>query len=139
MSNYLNRMANATNPFQGDAKKVLCVCSAGLLRSPTAAHALSKEYGYNTRAVGHSQEYALVPVDLVHIVWADEILCVEDSVLQEMNRQFGDDARYISTDKICLGIPDKYPYGDDELVRLILKQYSDAMMLIGVKENSNHE
>lgn len=28
-----NAMGNAANPYQGNYKKVLCVCSAGLLRS----------------------------------------------------------------------------------------------------------
>ena len=49
----MNRIANSTNPFQKDYKRVLCVCSAGLLRSPTAAYVLSQApYNYNTRAAG---------------------------------------------------------------------------------------
>ncbi len=35
-----NRWGNIDNPYQGSAKKVLCVCSAGMLRSPTAANVL---------------------------------------------------------------------------------------------------
>lgn len=49
----MNRIANASNKFQGSYKRVLCVCSAGLLRSPTAALVLSKDpYNFNTRACG---------------------------------------------------------------------------------------
>ena len=39
----MNRLANTQNKYQGKYKKVLCVCSAGLLRSPTAALVLSQE------------------------------------------------------------------------------------------------
>ena len=73
-----NRLGNALNPWQGDAKKVLCVCSAGLLRSPTAAWILSNEpFNFNTRAVGTSSDFALIPLDAVHIAWADEIVVVD--------------------------------------------------------------
>jgi len=59
-----NRIHNSSNPYQGKFKRVLCVCSAGLLRSPTTAFVLSQEpYNYNTRAAGIVDDYALVPVD----------------------------------------------------------------------------
>jgi len=38
------RVDNITNPYQTKAKKVLCLCSAGMLRSPTIANTLHKEY-----------------------------------------------------------------------------------------------
>ena len=44
------------NPYQGTDKKLLFVCSAGLLRSATAANLFAKK-GYNTRGCG-SAEYA---------------------------------------------------------------------------------
>ncbi len=62
-----NRLHNMRNPHQGSNKKVLCVCSAGLLRSPTLAWILSNEpFNFNTRAVGTSSEYALIVLDEVH-------------------------------------------------------------------------
>ncbi len=74
----MNRMHNAGNLHQGQYKKVLCVCSAGLLRSPTTAVVLSKEpYNFNTRAAGCVPDYALIKVDAVLIHWADEIVCME--------------------------------------------------------------
>jgi predicted protein tyrosine phosphatase len=64
--------------FQGSDLRVLCVCSAGLLRSPTMARVLTSRYSYvNPRAVGISQEYALIPLDKVHLFWADLILCAD--------------------------------------------------------------
>jgi predicted protein tyrosine phosphatase len=72
-----NRLGNCGNRFQGGRNRVLCVCSAGMLRSPTIAWVLSNEpYGFNTRAAGISDEYALIPVDEVLLSWADEIVCV---------------------------------------------------------------
>ena len=57
-----NRLHNATNPYQGSYKKVLCVCSAGMLRAPTAAVVLSRPpYDFNTRAVGTDLGTALIP------------------------------------------------------------------------------
>ena len=42
-----------SNPYQGDYHKVLCVCSAGCLRSPTAAVVLAQEpFNFNTRSAG---------------------------------------------------------------------------------------
>ena len=57
------------NPYQGKDKRVLFVCSAGLLRSATAARIYASKY--NTRAAG-SANYALVPVSDELIAWADE-------------------------------------------------------------------
>lgn len=67
-----NQVGNSTNPYQGDAVKALCICSAGLLRSPTIAKYLTGK-GYNTRAVGMSEDYALVPLSTALIAWSDEI------------------------------------------------------------------
>ncbi len=73
-----NRVHNAGNPYQGGYKKVLCVCSAGLLRSPTAAVVLAQDpFNYNTRAVGTDKGHAFMPLETVHLTWADEIVCMD--------------------------------------------------------------
>ena len=46
MKSTLNQLANINNPYQGKSKKVLCLCSAGLLRSPTAANVLHREFEF---------------------------------------------------------------------------------------------
>lgn len=86
MSDFImNRLANSSNIYQGKFKRVLCVCSAGLLRSPTAAFVLSQEpYNYNTRAAGLIKEFALVPVDEVLIRWADEIVCMSNEQAEQL-------------------------------------------------------
>lgn len=117
----MNRLANINNPFQGKTKKVLCVCSAGLLRSPTAAVVLSQPpYGFNTRAVGCVREYALIPIDAVLVEWADEIVC--------MQREHVDRLPPVSEDTviICLDIKDEYQYRDEGLMKLIAERYDEA-------------
>lgn len=124
---FMNRLANAGNRFQGPAKRVLCVCSAGLLRSPTAANVLHKEYGHNTRACGTSKEYALIPLDAVLIQWADEIVFVEQEKYDEAWANYKD----LLKDKrnVVLNIPDNYEWGDPTLEALIKKQYDDVVIM----------
>lgn len=121
----MNRLANNKNRFQGDAKRVLCCCSAGLLRSPTTAVILSQEpYNYNTRAVGVSTEYALIPIDEVLVDWADEIVVMEPWQAEDVRHQFRNEVK--GKEIICLNVPDKYPRMDEELVAFIKKAYGDA-------------
>lgn len=82
-----NQLGNATNPFQGDAVKALCICSAGLLRSPSIAKFLT-EKGYNTRACGMAEDYALIPLSEALLHWCDEIHVVaeqEQAVIDACN------------------------------------------------------
>jgi predicted protein tyrosine phosphatase len=113
-----NRIYNVKNPYQGKTKKVLCVCSAGLLRSPTAANVLHREYGYNTRAVGVF-DYALIILDDVHCYWADEIVVVDKDLASYIPEKFQD----IVT---ILDIPDTYSYMDKELQEIIIEQYENT-------------
>lgn len=119
MSN--NRLYNVKNPNQGPAYRVLCLCSAGLLRSPTMAKVFSNPpYNYNTRAAGVYADYALVPVDEVLIEWADEIVCANRDVFNELKLHFGElGHKQIRT----LNLPDKFQYNDPELVEQIVVQY----------------
>lgn len=118
MSVNKNRLANVHNQYQGSFKKVLCVCSAGLLRSPTAAWVLSQEpFNYNTRAAGITGEYALIMVDEALIEWADEIVCMGASQAQQI-KQFNPKCPVYNLD-----IPDNFSYRDPELVEMITKRY----------------
>ena len=60
-----------SNSYQGDYKRVLTVCSANMLRSPTMAHVLSAEpYNFNTRSAGIAG-FALIPVTEELLSWVD--------------------------------------------------------------------
>lgn len=122
----MNRLGNAFNPYQGKERKVLCLCSAGLLRSPTAANVLHQEYGYNTRAAGVATEYALIPVDDVLLSWADEIVCVEPSVKDRLFSDYGEGVPEEFTKKITvLNIPDNFSWNDPKLREIIIEQYQE--------------
>lgn len=123
----MNRIGNAGNRYQGDFKRVLCVCSAGLLRSPTAALVLSQDpYNFNTRAVGISQEYALVPLETVHLHWADEIVTMEKSHTEAVQALFEKIGWVDHAPKIVeLGIPDNFEYRNPKLIELIKQTYAE--------------
>ncbi len=122
----LNRLANVKNPYQTKAKRVLCVCSAGLLRSPTAANVLHQEFGYNTRAVGISEEYALIPLDSALLAWADEVVFVHPDVHQQYLELIVKDP---APRAVVLNLPDHYEWNDPELRDLIVKQYKDSQIM----------
>jgi predicted protein tyrosine phosphatase len=117
----MNRLHNCKNPYQGKYKKVLSVCSAGLLRSPTIAWLLSQDpYNYNTRACG-IHDYALVPLDQVLLTWADEIVCVQldhEVVVRKLLEDYG-----LKTPVFNLMIPDNFEYRNPELIEMIRRVY----------------
>lgn len=121
MSSY-NRIYNAKNPAQGDHKKVLCVCSAGLLRSPTAAIVLASDpFNFNTRASGIEDSYALIRTDELLLHWADEIVCMTNqhvTMLQDKMERM----RIYKPIK-CLCIPDDFMYRSPQLMQLIKENY----------------
>lgn len=118
---YYNRIANVGNRFQGDRKKVLCVCSAGLLRSPTLAWILSNEpFGYNTRAVGTSSEYALIPLDDVHLHWADAVVFVDEG--SHAVAKYDYEELINNMECHVLQIPDQYPFRDEKLVEIATEE-----------------
>ena len=121
----MNALHNCKNPYQGAEKRVLCLCSAGLLRSPTAAYVLQKELGYNTRAAGVT-DYALIPVTEVLLEWADEIVCVNEetyNILMDSTARSKFDLEAIKRITTVLDIPDIYPRMDRTLQKEILRQY----------------
>jgi len=120
-----NRLHNLKNPYQGQTKKVLCLCSAGLLRSPTAANVLHKEYGYNTRAAGSVDSYALIIADQYLLTWADEVVCMssnQERYVELMSEKFNLDKVVIN-----LQIPDNFAYMDEELQMIISRKYKEAI------------
>lgn len=112
-----NRKHNAKNPYQGTAKKVLCICSAGLLRSPTAANVIHRDFNHNTRAAGIDKDFALIPVDEVLIHWADEIVCMSLDQKMALLEMVG------NKPVINLDIPDEHDYMDVSLQNLIYAAY----------------
>lgn len=132
-----NRIGNASNRHQGPYKRVLAVCSAGLLRSPTIAHTLAAEpYNYNTRSAGCVADYALNKVDSVLLNWADEVVCASEEHadhIQSMINELGLAHRSIRI--FCLSIPDIYEYRNPQLVEIIKERYNK--LVLGVKQEND--
>lgn len=130
-----NRLANVDNRFQriDEFTRILCVCSAGLLRSPTIARVLQKDFdNVNVRCAGISDEYALVPVDEALVTWASVIICAEDwhadqidekfhHILEEGNKGFNFKKE---TPLIALNIPDEFSFADPKLESIIREKLS---------------
>lgn len=120
-----NRLWNARNPNQGDFQKVLCVCSAGLLRSPTVAWILSNDpFNFNTRAAGSTKTFALIHADEVLLHWADIIVFVnEENYLETM----GDFPEIEQSDKliITLDLPDRFQTRDPALISIAKEQLKE--------------
>lgn len=118
-----NQLFNVHNEFQGNTKKVLTVCSAGLLRSATLQNFLIKEYGYNVRNCGTVESYALIPISEALITWADEIVFVNKENYDMVTREL---TQLNFLEKcIVLDIPDAYEFNDPKLVDICRKQYKE--------------
>lgn len=130
MSVDYNRLSVIENPYQGRFKRVLCVCSGGVLRSPTTAWILSNDpWNYNTRSAG-TEDYALIAVDEALLLWAEEIVCMEERhaiKVRALIKEYG-----IHEDKSLhvLKIPDNFQYRNARLIEHITKAYK----AIGEKE-----
>jgi predicted protein tyrosine phosphatase len=125
MDDLFSRLQNCHNRYQGDYPRVLCVCSAGLLRSPTIAWVLSNPpYNCNVRVAGTSEVYALVPVDEVLLTWADHIVCASKEVADAVIRKVvQEDTQPAYKAKIWeLDLPDRFEFRDLELVYMIKTQ-----------------
>jgi predicted protein tyrosine phosphatase len=111
-----------SNEFQGSYKKVLCVCSAGMLRSPTMALVLSQEpFNCNTRSAGTNNDLAVVELTDTLLAWADEVVCAETEHAQVVTKRL----QKLNLDKpvVNLGIPDIYDYRDADLIEIIFDTY----------------
>ena len=122
-----NQLYNINNGYQGTTKKVLTVCSAGLLRSATLQNFLIKEYGYNVRNCGTEESYALMPISEALLRWADEIVFVNknnyESVVNELT------LLNIPYSKIhILDIPDLYGFNDPILIEICKQQYEEKVL-----------
>ena len=124
-----NSHATAMNPYQGSSKRVLTVCTAGVLRSQSTARVLGEMYGYNTRSCGIDETYSLIPISTALVEWAKEIVFVHDEVYKYtlVSAPNDDVKKMLVLKSIVLDIPDQYEYMSEKLQKLIKEQYQDAI------------
>lgn len=122
-SNLTNAIFSANapfmNPYQGNKTRLLFVCSAGLLRSPTGA-AVGVQRGYNTRSCGSHMEYALIPLSANLIEWAESIIFVNIENFDRAMATFKGTGyeEDIQKKAIVLSIPDTYEAFHPSLMRI---------------------
>lgn len=107
----------AGNPYQGTDKKVLFVCSMGILRSATGARLYASRY--NTRSAGTYSD-ALIPTSPLLLIWADEIVFVNHSNYMAVKEEWPE---LIKGKSRVLDIPDAYPHMDPMLIAAFDQQY----------------
>jgi predicted protein tyrosine phosphatase len=112
------RFGAVYNPYQGEDKRVLFVCSMGILRSATG----SRIYGhkYNTRSAGSHPEALTVLTDLM-LKWANEIVFVNSENYNQAAESF-DLEQYESKLRV-LNIPDNYEHMHPEIIKAFQEQY----------------
>ena len=111
------------NPYQGLDKRVVFVCSMGILRSATGARIYAHKY--NTRTAG-SWPDALIPLTPMLMAWADELVFVnQENYDNIINQLEGSMHTFVASKSKVLNIPDKYPHMHPELIKAFKEQYED--------------
>lgn len=108
------------NPFQTKARKIVFVCSVGMLRSPTA-QIVASQHGFNARAVGSDRELALIPLNANLIEWAEKIVFMNfENLCQSLNTFEGTGFdETIREKKVVWDIEDNFEWGDNVLFRIL--------------------
>lgn len=106
------------NPYQGTDKKVLFVCSMGILRSATGARLYADKY--NTRSAG-SWDDALIPVTPTLLAWAEEVVFVNSANYKQIVQKFP--GAMNDTKITVLDIPDTFPHMHPALIQAFKEQY----------------
>lgn len=96
--------------------KVLFVCDANRLRSPTAEAIFSSHPNLEVKSAGLSRE-ATVPLSHQLLEWADVIFIMEKKHRNIIHSRFKE--IYQRKRIICLDISDEFGFMDPELVQLL--------------------
>jgi predicted protein tyrosine phosphatase len=96
--------------------KLLFICSANVMRSPTAEAVFSRYDEIEASSAGTNAD-AETPVSADLIGWADVVVVMEQQHAHFLQERFG----YLLRRRrvAVLGIPDRYEYMDPELVELL--------------------
>lgn len=125
------------NHSQGKDLRVVFVCSAGMLRSPTAARVAS-EYGINARSAGSHLHYALIPLSANLIKWAHWVVFMNSSNEEEFVRKIPDVELHelLKGKSVVWNIEDTYNYMDENLVWVVRKRIENTFE-VSLDKNSH--
>jgi predicted protein tyrosine phosphatase len=97
-------------------KKLLFICSANRLRSPTAEQVFSTWPGVEVDSAGLNTS-ADQPLSTEQVEWADIIFVMEKAHRSKLSAKF---RKHLNGKRVvCLDIPDEYQFMDPSLVRLL--------------------
>lgn len=96
--------------------KVLFVCTANKLRSPTAQAVFTGYPGIEVASAGLDAA-AVRPLTAELIAWADRLIVMEPHHREKLRKRFK--AALGPRPVIVLGIPDEYEFMQDELIALL--------------------
>ncbi|MCI0413984.1 phosphotyrosine protein phosphatase [bacterium] len=99
--------------------KVLFVCNANKLRSPTAERIFRERPGLEVKSAGVDED-ATVTVNRETLEWADLIFVMEKRQRNVIHKKFKD--IYEKKPIVCLYIPDVYDLMQPELIELLMKR-----------------
>ncbi len=104
-----------------ELKNLLFVCGKNKLRSPTAEAIFSSWQGVSVDSAGVSSD-ANVVVSLEQVQWADVIFVMEKSHCSKLKSKFPSaiNGKHV----VCLDVPDKFSYMQQELVDILNKKVS---------------
>lgn len=105
-----------TGTVETSLMKILFVCTANKLRSPTAQAVFAEHPGIEARSAGLDAS-AAQPLTVDLVTWADRLFVMEprqrDIIRKRFRQALG------SRPVIVLGIPDEYSFMQAELVALL--------------------
>ena len=110
-----------------EPQKLLFICSQNKWRSLTAERLFDGHANYEARSAG-TEPGARVRVTAGHIGWAEVIFVMERRHADRIQEKFADALK--SKPVVVLRIPDKYPFGDSQLVALLRQKLLEHLPLL---------
>ena len=107
--------------------KILFICSQNKWRSLTAERLFDGHPHYEARSAG-TEPGARVRVAAGHLGWAEIIFVMERRHADRLREKFAP-ALHGKT-VITLRIPDKYPFGDEQLIALLQEKLAAHLPLL---------
>jgi predicted protein tyrosine phosphatase len=99
--------------------KILFVCTANKLRSPTAQEVFSRRADLEVRSAGLDPQ-APSYLDEEMIAWADKIYVMEDHHRDKIRKKY---SKVLARKPvITLGIPDEYEFMQPELIAILKRR-----------------
>jgi predicted protein tyrosine phosphatase len=108
--------------------KVLFVCDANRLRSPTAEAVFRSHTRLEVKSAGLARE-ATVPLTADLLEWADLIFVMEKRQRNIIHSRFSD--IYARKRIVCLYIPDEFEFMDPDLVSILEHKVGTYLTSVG--------